>query len=169
MIRMMETEALCAGDGPYRPNVAALILRRNGPETLILMGERLNMPGAWQWPQGGIDEGEDALAALHREVLEETGIDRLTVLGQLEGRYRYRFPVSIAARFVPYIGQTQTYFIATTSQDYNPSAVREPEFMRMKWLPLDRAGESGVWFKADVYNRVLKELKRILPSINAKF
>ena len=55
----------------FRPNAAALILNRSGE---LLVCERINDRGAWQFPQGGIDEGESALEAMYREVLEEVGI-----------------------------------------------------------------------------------------------
>jgi 8-oxo-dGTP pyrophosphatase MutT (NUDIX family) len=38
----------------YRPNVAAILQRENGD---IFVAERINIKGAWQFPQGGIDEG----------------------------------------------------------------------------------------------------------------
>jgi putative (di)nucleoside polyphosphate hydrolase len=63
----------------YRPNVAAILQRENGD---IFVAERISVPGAWQFPQGGIDEGEDAETALFRELAEEIGIKReqLTVI-----------------------------------------------------------------------------------------
>ena len=57
----------------YRPNAAA-ILRR--PDGKILVGERINFKHAWQFPQGGVDKGEDLIAAMFREVEEEIGVTR---------------------------------------------------------------------------------------------
>jgi len=55
-------------DTPYRDRmgVYALILRR-GRLLAVWQGAELQLPG------GGIDPGEQPLAALHREVMEETG------------------------------------------------------------------------------------------------
>ena len=39
----------------YRPNVAILLVREDDK---ILVCERLKVKGAWQFPQGGVDEGE---------------------------------------------------------------------------------------------------------------
>ena len=36
----------------YRPNVAAILQRENGD---IFVAERINVRGAWQFPQGWID------------------------------------------------------------------------------------------------------------------
>lgn len=37
----------------------------------VFVGERLDNPGAWQMPQGGIDDGEEIEAAFFREMEEE--------------------------------------------------------------------------------------------------
>ena len=55
----------------YRPNVAAILQRPKSGK--ILIAERLKHPGSWQFPQGGVDPGEDLIGALYREVEEETG------------------------------------------------------------------------------------------------
>ena len=49
----------------YRPNVAAIIRR---PDGRVLLGERSDFPGSWQFPQGGIDPGEAPEQAVRREV-----------------------------------------------------------------------------------------------------
>lgn len=55
------------------PAVAALVLDEEGR---LLLGRRAFEPdvGLWDTIGGFVEEDEDALAALHREVLEETGL-----------------------------------------------------------------------------------------------
>jgi ADP-ribose pyrophosphatase YjhB (NUDIX family) len=56
------------------PAVAALIVDDEGR---LLLGRRAFEPdvGLWDTIGGFLDENEDAVAALHREVLEETGLE----------------------------------------------------------------------------------------------
>ena len=73
----------------HRPNVGAIIKRRDGR---ILIGERFDVPGAWQFPQGGVKESESALEALSRELREEVSLDptHYKVINS-KGPYRYLF------------------------------------------------------------------------------
>ena len=43
-------------------------------EGFILVAERSNIRGAWQFPQGGVDPGEGLEEALFREIEEEIGV-----------------------------------------------------------------------------------------------
>ncbi len=56
----------------YRPNVAAVILSSRYPyKCEFFVAHRSDIRNAWQFPQGGIDEGETPREALKRELLEE--------------------------------------------------------------------------------------------------
>lgn len=57
----------------FRANVGIVVARADG---LVLALERADVPGEWQLPQGGLDEGEEPAHAALRELREETGIDR---------------------------------------------------------------------------------------------
>ncbi len=52
----------------YRPNIAFIL---ENPVGQVLIGERRDIPGSWQFPQGGVAETESLEEALHREVEEE--------------------------------------------------------------------------------------------------
>jgi putative (di)nucleoside polyphosphate hydrolase len=73
----------------YRSNVAAILRNTRGE---ILVCERLNIPGAWQFPQGGVDEGETLEQALTRELREEIGVvpEDIRIVTS-RGPYRYLF------------------------------------------------------------------------------
>ena len=160
-------EPLCAGDGPFRPNVAALILRRGKKQTKVLLGERYDSPECWQWPQGGLDRGEAVEAGLLREVFEETGIAELEILHRFPFVLRYRFPQSLFNRFGPYIGQEQHYFLVKPASGQMPDLkkAKDKEFRRLAWRPLARANDSAVWFKRPVYAYVLKETQTLADRL----
>ena len=117
----------------YRPNVAAILVNQ---EDRIFVAERINIRGAWQFPQGGIDEGEDAETALFRELAEEIGVsrERLQVLERRDG-YRYAFTKN-RLKYGIYGGQEQTYFrcrFTGTDADFNLAATHQ-EFVQWRWI-----------------------------------
>jgi hypothetical protein len=59
---------------PYRPAAGVMLINHEGK---VFVAQRLDSTlEAWQMPQGGLDEGEDAEAGALRELEEETGISR---------------------------------------------------------------------------------------------
>ncbi|WP_207858827.1 NUDIX domain-containing protein [Acanthopleuribacter pedis] len=160
-------EPLCRGVGPFRPNAAALIVRRIDGRIETLMGERLGMPGVLHWPQGGIEEGETPEEALQREVAEEIGVAGVDLLYRFPFGLRYRFPESMGEKFYPRVGQEQTYFIVTLRDGDPPclERVAEPEFRYVAWLPLSDAAEAAVWFKRPLYETVIDHALSVLPDL----
>ncbi len=139
----------------YRPNVAAIL--RDPGSGRIFIGERIDHPGSWQFPQGGVDKGEDLITALHREVEEEIGVGRnLYDLVACRTDYRYKFPNGKLKKG-KYCGQNQTYFLCDyrgcdEQIDLN---THEQEFSRFLWI--DPAEFTLAWvpgFKRPVFARV---------------
>ena len=153
-------EPLCSGSGPFRENVAALVLRDG--EDVLLMGERTDTPGFWQWPQGGAEPGESPCDTLARELWEEVGLRDYTVLGRLPVRLRYFFPVSMFDRFRPNLGQDQTYFVIRAEAPPDLGRATDREFRALRWCPVERAADHAIWFKAPVYRRALALLGELL-------
>src|SRR5690606_32708135 len=96
---------------PYRPCVGICLFNETGK---VFVGERIDTPGAWQMPQGGIDDGEDLLPAGLRELAEEIGSDKAELLGIMPDKVRYVTPDELRERLQaiwgkPYIGQEQTW------------------------------------------------------------
>ncbi len=116
----------------YRPNVA-FILRNSSGE--ILVCERSDWPGCWQFPQGGVKKNETLLEALHREVEEELGLRPAEYrLLSRKGPYRYLF--TGGRKKAGYDGQEQQYFLG---EAVNPHVVLRfdatHEFRAARWLP----------------------------------
>lgn len=145
----------------YRPNVAALITRSDGD---LLICERWQVPGAWQFPQGGIDPGETAEQALYREVYEEIGLAPQDYeIRRTQGGYRYLYPPSVRRKKVRKHGchgQEQQYFLCRLRRDdvTIDTCQRPREFARHEWIaPRDF---DLVWlpdFKREVYRQVLRD------------
>ena len=139
----------------YRPNVAAILQRENGD---IFVAERINIPGAWQFPQGGIDEGEDAEQAMFREVVEEIGVKReLLEITQRRDGYRYAFAKG-RLKYGIYGGQEQTYFLCRFlghDTDFNLAATHQ-EFASFRWIkPSEFQMDWVPKFKRAVYRQVM--------------
>lgn len=154
-------------DALYRPCVGIALFNPHG---LVFVGERLDNPGAWQMPQGGIDEGEAIDIAAFREMEEEIGTRSARLLGMIDEWIYYDIPARTAQRLWNnrYRGQRQKWValeFTGTDADIRLDAFSHPEFGAWKWVPLAALLDHVVPFKRDVYSRVIAEfepLARIL-------
>jgi putative (di)nucleoside polyphosphate hydrolase len=145
-------------DLPYRPCVGIVLAN---PAGLVFAGERLDMPGAWQMPQGGIDDGETPLQAALRELGEEVGLapDDVAVEGEHPDWLAYDLPETLrgGAWKGRWRGQRQRWFLMRLSRP--DSAIRietaHPEFGRWQWMPAGEVAAGIVPFKRAVYRNVL--------------
>ena len=144
----------------FRPNVAAILQAEDGR---ILVGERSDVPGAWQFPQGGGNEGEDCRKALARELEEEIGLrpDRYEILASRTG-YRYLFPEGVRKKG-GWEGQEQTYFLCRYRGEGRLEEFRldgeDQEFSRVKWIQPESFQLCWVpEFKRQVYDQVFLDL-----------
>ena len=149
------------GPKSYRPNVAALFLNRKGR---LLVCERWNVKGSWQFPQGGVDPGESLDEALYREVEEEIGLQpqHYKVVDQ-KGGYRYMYPKRVRWRKLRKHGnhgQEQTYYLCRLKRSAPEINVHQkpPEFGDYQWIkPEEFRIEWLPEFKHEVYRQVMKD------------
>ena len=90
----------------FRPNVAAIVLSSKYPHKCeIFIASRTDVENAWQFPQGGIDDGESSKEALFRELEEEIGTRDIEIIAEYPTWVSYEFPPAIAKKMYPYDGQ----------------------------------------------------------------
>lgn len=146
---------------PYRPCVGIMLLNKGG---LIFTAERLDMPGAWQMPQGGVDDGEDIKTAALRELEEETSVpaSHVKILKQTKDWITYDLPNELIGKLWggKYRGQKQYWFLMqlTSSDDAIDIKTEIPEFGRWKWSTPKEVAAEIVPFKQALYRQILSEL-----------
>ncbi len=146
----------------YRKNVGIAVFNRDGK---VLLAERADRSGAWQMPQGGLNEGEDPWVAALRELEEEIGTRNVTKLGEIDGLLRYDFPEGHAKNPFKgdYIGQEQKWFAVRfegVDSDIDLGGHHEVEFGQWRWANLAEAMALIVDFKRPVYEEVVRQFSR---------
>ncbi len=146
----------------YRPNVAMIVLSHKYPQKKeIFIAQRNDLHEVWQFPQGGIDEGEEVQEALFRELEEEIGTKKATIIAEYPEWISYDFPPKIAASMKPFIGQMQRYFLLKLDKDAKINIQTEhPEFSAYKFVKVDDALNLSAAFKLEVYNKVINYFKK---------
>ena len=161
---------------PYRPCVGLMVLNKAG---LVWAGRRIVIPGdemggatqLWQMPQGGIDKGEEPLAAARRELYEETGMKSVSLIAEAPGWIDYDLPrhlVGIALKG-KYRGQTQKWFAFRFEGDDGEIAINPPpggheaEFDAWAWKPMQALPDLIVPFKQQVYMQVVAAFRHLVP------
>jgi putative (di)nucleoside polyphosphate hydrolase len=147
----------------YRPNVAAVILSPKYPlECEIFIANRNDMKNSvWQFPQGGIDDGETPQDALFRELAEEIGTDEVEIIAEYPEWLSYDFPNRISKKMYPFDGQKQKYFLVKLKTDAVINLdTKEPEFMEYKFLPYEKVLDDISYMKKPIYKKVLEYFKK---------
>lgn len=145
----------------YRANAAIIYRRKDGR---VLVCERVKPAGAWQFPQGGVKNGESPLDAARREGMEETGFrpNEYEVIAQ-HGPYRYDYPPAerervLRKRGIAYAGQEQHYFLCLMNDDKAEPWLDHKEFRNYKWVqPQDFDMDTLPDFKRGVYRQVFRD------------
>jgi putative (di)nucleoside polyphosphate hydrolase len=148
----------------YRANVGIVLFDGMGR---VWLGRRAKTKGPynWQFPQGGVDEGEDLQTAAVRELQEETGVVTVTLLGRTQDWITYDFPSGWTGSKAQkgWLGQKQVWFAFRFDGDDSEidlNAHLPAEFDAWRWGRLEDAADRVVPFKRDTYLHVAQAFAR---------
>ena len=146
---------------PMRIGVGVILLNNKNQ---IFVGKRKDNPGdRWQMPQGGVEDNEDFITAMKRELYEETNIKNIKVLKEIEKIYEYELPNNLIGIIWKgkFRGQKQKWFITKfigKESEINLNT-KHPEFIEWKWIDVEMLPNVIVEFKKNLYTNLLKEIK----------
>jgi len=145
---------------PYRPGAGVMLLNREGK---VFVAQRLDSTlEAWQMPQGGLDQGEEAQEGALRELEEETGIsrDKVEIVARCPIELTYDLPPDLVGKMWKgkWRGQRQTWFLMRflgEDEDVNLETA-DPEFRAWKWAEAAELPALIVPFKKAMYAKLLE-------------
>ena len=147
---------------PMRTGVGIVVLNN---QNKVFVGKRKDNPvDKWQMPQGGVDDGEDYLSAMKRELFEETSIKSIEVLEEIERFFEYELPKNLIGIIWKgkFRGQKQKWFITKfvgKEKEINLNT-KNPEFIEWKWIIPEELPNVIVDFKKKIYLDLLKDIKK---------
>ena len=149
---------------PLRIGVGAIVLNNKNQ---VFVGKRKDNPGdKWQMPQGGVEDGEDFLTAMKRELHEETNITSIKIIKEIKKIYEYELPKNLVGIIWKgkFRGQRQKWFIVKFTGNENEINLdtKHPEFIEWKWINAEMLPEKIVEFKKNLYLNLLKEIKLVI-------
>lgn len=143
----------------FRYNVGIILVNKANK---VFWGQRIRQH-SWQFPQGGVHQGETALQALYRELYEEVGLrpKDVHVIGVTRQWHKYRLPTHLVRQVEPLcIGQKQKWFLLRMLSDDSAiklDATDSPEFDHWQWVPYWSPLKQVISFKRQVYRKALDQ------------
>ncbi|MBF0251167.1 MAG: RNA pyrophosphohydrolase [Alphaproteobacteria bacterium] len=150
-------------DLPYRLGVGAVLLNGAGQ---VFVAQRIDTPGAWQMPQGGIDKDEDPRLAVMRELQEEIGTDKAEIIAETPDWLTYDLPKDVRKKVWKgkYRGQKQKWYALRyrgADADIDLEAHKHPEFDQWRWVDMAELPDLIVPFKRDMYQQIVEAFRHL--------
>lgn len=166
----MSKKLLPLDQRPYRKGVGLVLFNRDG---LVFTARRIDSKeAAWQFPQGGIDEGEAPAVTALRELEEEIGTAKAEIVAESRDWISYDLPAELADKVWKgrYRGQSQKWFALRFlgSDDDINIATKHPEFDQWRWMPLTEVPSLIVPFKRALYDQVVAEFAPLAAKLTVK-
>ncbi len=145
----------------FRKNVAAIVLSQDYPFSCkILVALRMDIE-VWQFPQGGIDDGETPKEALFRELEEELGTNCFELIAEYPEWLSYEFPTDAVKKKYNFDGQIQKYFLVKIKENNAINLnTAEPEFKECFFVDYKDINSYINHFKKPIYTKVLKYFQK---------
>jgi putative (di)nucleoside polyphosphate hydrolase len=143
----------------YRQCVVAVFKDGRGD---LLVGKRRGTTSGWQFPQGGVEDGEDLAQALRREVHEEIGCRDFKILESLESPIPYEFPPDLGGKLLArFRGQHMYWFLCELLPNHLPDLEKaiDQEFDALAWVSPAQAYAGIISWKKEAYAEGLRRLK----------
>ncbi len=149
---------------PLRLGVGVVLLNSDNK---VFVGKRIDNPvNFWQMPQGGVNDNENLLYAANRELKEETGVESVKFIKEIDNWLTYELPKNLLGKIWKgkYRGQKQKWFIMRFVGDEEEINIKtkNAEFKKWKWIDVNQLLNVVVRFKHDVYKSIVKELNILL-------
>ena len=152
-------------DEMYRDIVSAIIINK---DKKVLMCEHAWINDAWQFPQGGVEEGETEEEALMRELYEEIGTDKFEILDKSEYKIKYHLPYYLKDKY-GIDGQEQRFFLLYfygEDKEIKFNNQEKPEFKNFKWVEYDEPPLYVIYFKKLSYLRALNMFREKVKNLS---
>ena len=148
---------------PYRNGVGIMLINDNKK---VFVGKRIDNKSAWQMPQGGVDQDENIVDAVKRELKEETGVSSIKIIKKSDKIYTYDLPDYLLGKIWKgrFKGQKQTWFLAQflgTDDEINLDQ-KNAEFKEWKWVGINELPDLIVPFKKNLYQELVKEFESFI-------
>src|SRR5262245_47607487 len=129
----------------------------------VLVIERADIAGAWQMPQGGLEENEDPLDGAYREVAEETGVEKseLEFVKACPELLVYELPPDARSKKTGR-GQVLYWFLFRFRGNSKQAAIRNSETRGWRWMPFRQVINGVTKFRKPMYKRLAQEFQAYL-------
>ncbi len=149
---------------PLRNGVGIILLNK---DDRVFVAKRIDNPKYfWQMPQGGVGKNESHLNAAYRELREETSIENVKLIKEIQEFTSYELPDPLLGIIWKgkFKGQKQKWFIMRfLGEDHEINIkTKKPEFLEWKWVKINEITKIVVSFKLDVYKKIEDEVRKIL-------
>lgn len=148
-------------DQYFRAGVGAMIIDDTG-RLLVLKRPKTN--DTWQFPQGGLKEDEKPSDGILREILEETGISKnsLVQIDEYSEPLSYQLPIDYRSRKTGR-GQAQYWFLFKFIGDDSEINISESdESIAWRWMTVKQILKVVVDFRSRVYKLLTKHYSKHL-------